>query len=249
LNRRFGDRWNASLNGQWQNIRLFDLEPSSTTEAFAFEGTNQLTRLGASIRRTTVPPAERFRPTRGSITGIGVQQVGILSNDFDYTQIDLEHSVFLSVYESFAGAKTVLRLRGEMKWIPQGQREVPVYERFYLGGQSFRGFDFRTISPKGVRADNGEPGDPVGGIFSAFVGAELQQPIFSENLAIAAFVDSGTVEREFAVNTWRVSAGVGLRLYVQQLSPAPLAFDFGFPIVKEDLDESRLFTFSVDLPL
>jgi outer membrane protein insertion porin family len=57
------------------------------------------------------------------------------------------------------------------------------------------------------------------------------------------------VEREFAVNTWRVSAGVGMRLYVQQLSPAPLAFDFGFPIVKDDLDENRLFTFSVDLPL
>ncbi len=249
LSRRFGDRWNASVNGQWQNIRLFDLDPSSTTEAFAFEGTNQLTRLGAALRRTTVPPAERFRPTRGSITGIGVEQVGAVGGDFDFTKLTLEHSVFLSVYESFAGAKTVLRLKSEVQWIPQGQTGVPVYERFYLGGQSFRGFDFRTISPKGVRADNGQPGDPVGGIFSAFAGAELQQPVFTEDLAIALFVDSGTVEREFAVNTWRVSAGFGLRLYVQQLSPAPLAFDFGFPIVKEDDDENRLFTFSVDLPL
>ncbi|MEM7622003.1 MAG: outer membrane protein assembly factor BamA [Planctomycetota bacterium] len=249
LSRRFGDRWTAQANVQWQNVDLFDLEPESTTEAFAFEGTNQLTRVGGAIRRTTVPPAERFRPTRGSITGIGVEQIGALGGDFSYTELQLEHSVFLSVYESFAGAKTVLRLKGEVQWIPQGQSEVPVYERFYLGGQSFRGFDFRTISPKGVRADNGEPGDPVGGIFSAFAGAEIQQPIFSEDLAIAAFVDSGTVEREFAVNTWRVSAGVGLRLYVQQLSPAPLAFDFGFPIVKEDEDENRLFTFSIDLPL
>ncbi len=249
LSRRFGDRWTAQTNLQWQNVRLFDLEPSSTTEAFSFEGTNQLTRLGGAIRRTTVPPAERFRPTRGSITGLGVEQIGVLGGDFEYTVLRAEHSVFLSVYESFAGAKTVLRLRGEVEWIPQGQNEVPVYERFYRGGQSFRGFEFRTISPKGVRADNGEPGDPVGGIFSAFVGTELQQPIFSEELAIAAFVDSGTVEREFAVNTWRVSAGVGLRLYIQQLSPAPLAFDFGIPLVKEDQDEDRLFTFSVDLPL
>ena len=143
----------------------------------------------------------------------------------------------------------MVRLKGEVQWIPQGQSEVQVYERIYLGGQSFRGFEFRTISPKGVRADNGEVGDPVGGIFSAFAGAEIQQPILSEDLALALFVDSGTVEREFAVNTWRVSAGFGIRLYVQQLSPAPLAFDFGFPIVKEDTDENRLFTFSVDLPL
>ena len=43
-----------------------------------------------------------------------------------------------------------VRIKGEVQWSPQGQSEVPVYERFYLGGQSFRGFDFRTISPKGV---------------------------------------------------------------------------------------------------
>jgi outer membrane protein insertion porin family len=42
--------------------------------------------------------------------------------------------------------------------------------------------------------------------------------------------------------------GVGLRIYVQQLSPAPLAFDFGFPILKESTDRTRLFTFSIDVP-
>ena len=47
---------------------------------------------------------------------------------------------------------------------------------------------------------------------------------------------------------YRVSVGIGLRLYFPQLSPAPLAFDFGFPVLKEDTDEDRLFTFSIDLP-
>jgi outer membrane protein insertion porin family len=42
--------------------------------------------------------------------------------------------------------------------------------------------------------------------------------------------------------------GVGLRLKVSALSPVPLAFDFGFPIVKEDGDRSRIFTFNVDIP-
>jgi outer membrane protein insertion porin family len=41
---------------------------------------------------------------------------------------------------------------------------------------------------------------------------------------------------------------MGVRVRVPQLSPAPLAFDFGFPIAKEDDDEDRLFTFSVDVP-
>ena len=57
------------------------------------------------------------------------------------------------------GQDTVLRLKGEVQWIPQGQSEVPVYERFYLGGRSLRGFQFRTVSPKGFRNDTGDPTD------------------------------------------------------------------------------------------
>ena len=45
-----------------------------------------------------------------------------------------------------------------------------------------------------------------------------------------------------------VSVGFGLRFSIPQLSPAPIALDFGFPIVEQDTDEGRLFTFSVDLP-
>jgi hypothetical protein len=37
-------------------------------------------------------------------------------------------------------------------------------------------------------------------------------------------------------------------LYVPGLSPVPLAFDFGIPIMKEDADRSRIFTFTVDIP-
>ncbi|MGP1273326.1 MAG: outer membrane protein assembly factor BamA [Phycisphaerales bacterium] len=249
LSRRFGDRWVSGVDLRWQSVRQFDLDPSSTTDAFAFSGTNQLTGLGATLRRTTVPPAEQFRPTRGSITRLGVEQVGVLGGDFEYTRLGVDHTVFLALREDFVGNTTVLRLSTSSDYIPQGQDEVPTYERYFLGGRTMRGLDFRTVSPKGVRADNGEPGDSVGGTFSFFAGAELQQPVFSENLALAVFVDSGTVTREIGLSAYRVTAGVGLRLYVPQLSPAPLAFDFGFPIVKEDRDEDRLFTFSIDLPL
>jgi len=47
---------------------------------------------------------------------------------------------------------------------------------------------------------------------------------------------------------YRVSVGVGVRFSIPMLSPAPIALDFGFPIVKEDRDERRVFSFSVDLP-
>ena len=62
------------------------------------------------------------------------------------------------------------------------------------------------------------------------------------------FIDSGTVDTDVSLSNYRVSVGFGLRILVRQLSPVPLAFDFGFPIMKEESDRERFFTFSIDVP-
>ena len=62
------------------------------------------------------------------------------------------------------------------------------------------------------------------------------------------FVDSGTVTNTPGFDDYRVSVGLGLRLYLPILGPAPLAFDFGFPIVKQADDETQVFSFSAELP-
>ena len=136
------------------------------------------------------------------------------------------------------------------KWgfIPQDSANVPIYERYYLGGQSFRGFDFRTISPKGLTLAGLQTDDPVGGTWAFFAGIELRQPIYKGIVSVVAFIDTGTVTEEIGFDEYRVSTGFGIRLAVPQLSPVPLAFDFGFPLVSSSLDDDRLFTFSVDLP-
>ena len=62
------------------------------------------------------------------------------------------------------------------------------------------------------------------------------------------FVDTGTVLFEPGFDDYRISIGTGLRVNIPMLSGAPLAFDFGFPIKKDPQDQTRLFTFSVDVP-
>jgi outer membrane protein assembly factor BamA len=37
-------------------------------------------------------------------------------------------------------------------------------------------------------------------------------------------------------------------MHIPQLGQAPLAFDFGFPVVKQESDKKRAFSFSVQLP-
>jgi outer membrane protein insertion porin family len=57
-------------------------------------------------------------------------------------------------------------------------------------------------------------------------------------------VDSGTVSSRIDNwDTYRVSAGVGVRFKVPMLGPVPIALDFGFPIVKGKFDQTQVFMF------
>lgn len=247
IGRRFGTRWNGALRFRFQNVELSDISPDAPVDIFESAGPDTLTGLELSMSRTTLN--NFLRPSRGTKTELSAEQVGIAGGDFTFTKLNAQHSVYMTLHESFEGYRTILELKGRASWIPQGRNETPVYERYYLGGQNFRGFDFRTVSPKGISASTGlQTSEPIGGTWLFFAGAEITQPIVNEFISLVAFVDTGTVTFEPGFDEYRVSIGFGFRLYIPQLSPAPLAFDFGFPILKQTLDEERLFSFSVDLP-
>ena len=44
-----------------------------------------------------------------------------------------------------------------------------------------------------------------------------------------------------------VTAGAGLRIVVPAMGPVPIAFDFGFPVVKGPGDQQQVFSFWVGL--
>ncbi|MCA9300047.1 MAG: outer membrane protein assembly factor, partial [Phycisphaerales bacterium] len=247
LGRRFGTRWTGNLTTRLESINLSNIEPDRPTDVFEVQDRRDLTGVGVTLSRTSID--DPYRPRKGQRLEIGAQQIGLLGGDFDFTKLEASHSIFFAVNEDFLGRATILSFKTEVGYIPQGRESVPVYERYYNGGNSFRGFDFRTISPKGIANDSGLPtNDPIGGTYSFFFGTELEQPVFEEMISIVGFIDTGTVSFNPGFDEYRVSAGLGIRVYVPQLSPAPLAFDFGFPLLSEDRDEDRLFSFSIDLP-
>ncbi len=118
-----------------------------------------------------------------------------------------------------------------------------------MGGRNCRGFDYRTISPKGTRRFiSSDPDVPIGGDWEFFLGAQYEFPILDKFLSVVFFCDSGTVLESPGFDDYRVSVGTGVRLHIPQLGQAPLAFDFGFPIVKQESDKKKMFSFSVQLP-
>ena len=246
--RRFGSLWNGGLNFRLESVNLFDLDSDAPIDLFEVEDQHVVSGLSLRFSRSTFD--KPLHPTSGNRLAFSIEQVGLLGGDFDFTKLGADYSVHIPLREDFIGRRTILSLKTSADYIPQDIGDVPIYERFHLGGQSFRGFDFRGVSPRGIRNDTGTIGiDPVGGTWSFFLGVELEQPLFEEVISIVGFLDSGTVTQEIGFDDYRLSAGVGLRLNVPQITRgAPLAFDFAFPLSKQSTDDTRLFTFSVDLP-
>jgi outer membrane protein insertion porin family len=246
VGRRFGERWAGNITARYNITDISNIQDGSAQDLYDVEGVSDLTGLGFKLTRTTVDT--RFRPSRGSRVELSAEQVGVFGGDYNFTKLSAEHTVFLKIDEDFLGRKTILSLKTSISYIPQDVGDTPLYERYYAGGRAFRGFKYRTISPKGLAPDGSQTDDPVGGTFLFIFSPEIQKPLWQDILGGVVFMDVGTVDDTVGFNNYRLSMGVGLRLYIEALGPVPLAFDFGFPIVKRYLDEERVFSFSVDLP-
>ena len=247
LGRRFGERWNASVFARYEAIDISNIDEDAIVDLFEVEGESVITGAGFRIIRSTVD--SRFRPTQGTRFTGEIERVGVLGGDYDFTKISADHTAFFTIDEDFLGYKTVLQFKIAASYIPEGTDRAPLFERYFLGGRTFRGFDFRTISPKGVRQSDGVlPNEAAGGTFSFFTGLEMEKPVFRDIISVAAFIDTGTVDDELSFSDYRVSAGLGIRIYMPALTPIPFAFDVGFPIIKHYGDQERVFSFSFDIP-
>lgn len=247
VGRRFGGRWEGTLSGRAESVRITEIPPDRPVDIFQSQGTTLLDTVGLTVTRTTFD--NPVLPSTGSRIQLGVERAGLLGGDWEYTKLTGRGIVYFPIRQDFLGRATVANLSSRVSYSPDDPSAIPIFERFTTGGAAFRGFDVRGLGPVGVRNDTGELGDDqVGGTFELFLGAEIQQPIINENLRLVGFLDTGTILESAGVADYRVSVGFGLRLVVPQLTPVPLAFDFGFPLKKEDTDDTRLFTFTVEVP-
>ena len=245
LSRRLGEVWTGFVSTRLQSVDLRDIDADAPTDVFDVEGQNTVSALGFGVIRSTLD--NRFRPTRGTRVELGYEQIGAIGGDFTFSRVDAEHIVYFPISEDFLGRVSTLMFNTRIGY--QFGGDTPVYERYYLGGRSLRGFDYRTVSPKGIRNDNGQPSDdPVGGDWLFFWGTQYEFPLFDKYIGGVVFLDTGTVTEDPGFSDYRVGAGTGLRLYIPQLGQAPLAFDFGFPLASEDDDDEQIFSFSIQVP-
>jgi outer membrane protein insertion porin family len=241
LGKRFNDIWSAKVSVRGEDVAITNIEdePLRAPEILALEGHSLLTSFGPEIRRDTTDSP--ILPSKGTITTLGWEHYGALGGDFEFEKVTLGFNWYHSVYQDLLDRKTILSLRTDAGYITGG--DDPFFERFYGGGLgSVRGFRYRGISP---RAGLGE--DPVGGQFQLTGSVELNFPLAGDILRGVIFTDAGTVQSELVVDDIRVAVGFGFRLTLPMLGQLPIALDFGFPIRKDDQDDTRLFSFALGL--
>ncbi len=120
--------------------------------------------------------------------------------------------------------------------------DTPIYETFYAGGFStLRGFQFRGASPQINTVQ-------VGGDFMNISSIEYMFPITADDMfRVVTFVDFGTVEPTVHIDwrNFRVAPGIGFRIQVPALGPAPIALDFAVPVQYAPTDIRQVFSFFV----
>ncbi|MGL6073725.1 MAG: outer membrane protein assembly factor BamA [Fimbriiglobus sp.] len=232
---RFTDSniWRASFTTRLEGVSVSDV-PNWATPAITND-IGQSTLLGLRLGVTRDTRDNILMPTTGSVLDIGFEQV---LGDYTFPIGTIEASKYITTWERKDGSgRHVLAARTQLTGMANN---APVFERVYAGGiRSFRGFSFRGMGPNENYLN-------VGGNFGFINNLEYLIPVLAnDKLYFAAFVDHGTVERDFAIRDYRVSVGVGLRISVPALGPLPIALDFGVPIVKGPFDNKQVFQFSM----
>lgn len=182
----------------------------------------------------------RFDPREGFRVRLSNEVAG-LGGDVRFLRNTLEGDYFIPVFENMT-----LNLGGEFGYMFGIGEDTRIADRFFIGGESFRGFEPGGAGPRDVDSD-----DALGGNAYYLGTVELSFPLgLPEEFDIRGrlFTDIGASfdadsDADFVESTAtpRVSVGPGL----SWRSPfGPLRLDLGFPLVKEDFDKEQLLSFS-----
>lgn len=167
--------------------------------------------------------------------------------DFSYSRFELEFRRYWLVAERADGSgKQTFSFSTRAGY---SGKNTPIYENFFAGGYAtIRGFEFRGASP--VENLPGQGDIEVGGRFQWLNTLEYIFPITADDaFRGVGFVDFGTVEPTSTLSSksYRCAPGLGLRVALPMLGPAPLAFDFAYPVAKADTDQVQVFSFYMSM--
>jgi len=236
LEKRLRDKWRRTIGFRAENIEVDGIDLDAPKEIKDVEGDNFLAGLRFGIGRDLTD--DRFNPSSGYSFDVGYEQA---AGEHTFGKLSATYRRYKRLYEDLSEFKTVLAMKLHAATV---LGDAPAFEKFYGGGQnSIRGFDYRGVSTRGLPTEGGtKRKDPIGSNWIFLAGAEVTVPLFSESFSLLFFTDSGAID----TGPYRVSVGTGIQIMIPQwFGPVPMRFEFASPIMKDDEDNTQVFSFSV----
>jgi len=191
--------------------------------------------MGFTLSRDTTD--DEFFPTTGSKNAATILQAGwLLGGTVSFTKYTGTTGWFFPL-----PLETVFDVRARIGYLqPNEGKELPVYERYYLGGiNSLRGL--RDIGPR-----DPVTGDLIGGKTMLSFNVDFVFPLIKNaGMKGVVFYDTGNAwEDGYHLNDMRQTAGAGIRWY----SPVgPLRLEWGYVLDRKDGEDPSRWEFTIGM--
>ncbi|OGW38959.1 MAG: outer membrane protein assembly factor BamA [Nitrospirae bacterium RBG_13_39_12] len=178
-----------------------------------------------------------FYPERGVLAGISTKFTSpIFLSESNFIKAEFFGNVYKKITK---GVVFALSLRGGIAQGYLKTNELPIVERFFLGGRTtVRGYEQDTLGPKG------SDGNPTGGNVFLMENLEIRTSL-SKSIGIVAFLDGGNVWvkiNDFNPGDFKFTTGLGFRY---NTPVGPLRVDYGHKLNKEKGESSGELHFSI----
>ncbi len=248
----------AFLGGSYtlRNDDVYDVSPFASSSVQEVRGRSLRSILGYSY---TLDKRNDLRETtEGWYASLG-QDVAGAGGDVNFIRSRADFRFYRPVFESpttrYIGAAR-LRFGHITGW---GGDSVRINDRFYLGGTSFRGFEYAGIGARDFRNNS------LGAIFYGILSAEVRiviRELAQIGVRPSLFTELGYIEGS-AEGDVNIDEQSGIRLGIDEHSgirmsvgislqwDSPigrLQFDFSDALVKEPRDREENFRFSIGVP-
>ena len=237
VNRDLTSRLLLNLRYRYEFVNYANVVPDLTAELGPLESFN----IGSLILSLDYDLRDNpISPRRGSFHLGSIEFARpFLGGDASFTKFQLETSWYLPLGSR---AEFALGLRGGFTQIVLSAGDLPLSERFFLGGdRSVRGYGYKGIGPK----DNA--GNPLGGDMFAQGSLELRFGLIGK-LRGVLFFDAGELWADQAglpASGLKTSAGGGLRY---ETLVGPIRLDWGYKLKREPGESPSRWHLTIGYP-
>jgi outer membrane protein insertion porin family len=236
---RLKGKWRRSIGFRAENVDVGSIDTDAPKEIWRVKGSNALAGVRVGTGRDMID--DKFNPSTGYTFDTGYEQV---SGDHNFGILSGAYIRYVTLYEDLLDRKTVLATKLRAGAVAGS---APPFEKFYGGGTGtygIRGFEYRGVSTRGLQTNVPTPErrDPIGSDWIFLANTEVIVPMVGESLSWLVFVDSGLIDS----GGYRAAVGMGIQILIPQwFGPVPMRFELASPFMRDEEDDTQVFSFSV----